>query len=67
MNATHFIKLASIAAIGWHLLAAPVLAQSTPGAVAAAREVVELKGGTASRPRSPWCRPIRSSRAISTP
>ena len=47
MNATHFIKLASIAAIGCHLLAAPVLAQSTPGAVAAAREVVELKGGTA--------------------
>ena len=47
MNATHFIKLASIAAIGWHLLATPVLAQSTPGAVAAAREVVELKGGTA--------------------
>ena len=47
MNATHFIKLASVAAIGWSLLSAPVLAQSTPGAVAAAREVVELKGGTA--------------------
>ena len=45
MNARHFIRLASIAAIGWHLLAAPVLAQTTPAAVAAAREVVELKGG----------------------
>ena len=47
MSVKHFIKLASVAAIGWSLLAAPVLAQSTPGAVAAAREVVELKGGTA--------------------
>jgi len=45
MNARHFIKLVSITAIGWQLLAAPVLAQSTPAAVAAAREVVELKGG----------------------
>ena len=45
MNARHFIKLVSIAAIGWHLLAAPALAQTTPAAVAAAREVVELKGG----------------------
>jgi len=45
MNARHFIKLVSIAAIGWQLLAAPVLAQSTPADVAAAREVVELKGG----------------------
>jgi uncharacterized protein len=45
MNARYFIKLVSIAAIGWHLVAAPALAQTTPAAVAAAREVVELKGG----------------------
>jgi uncharacterized protein len=45
MNATHFIRLASVAAIGWQLLVAPALAQSTPAAIAAAREVVELKGG----------------------
>ena len=45
MNTGRFIRLASIAAIGWHLLAAPALAQVTPAAVAAAREVVELKGG----------------------
>ena len=47
MNATHFIKLASIAAIGWHLLAAPAWFARAPAAVAAAREVVELKGGVA--------------------
>jgi hypothetical protein len=47
MNATQFIRLASIAVIACHLLAVPARAQSTPGAVAAAREVVELKGGTA--------------------
>jgi hypothetical protein len=45
MNAGHVVKLASMVAIGWQLLAAPVLAQTTPAAVAAAREVVELKGG----------------------
>ena len=45
MNARHFIRLASAAAIAWPLLAGSALAQSTPGAVAAAREVVELKGG----------------------
>jgi hypothetical protein len=45
MNAKHFIKLASVAVIGWSLLAAPVIAQTSPAALAAARELVELKGG----------------------
>ena len=45
MNATHFTRLASVAAIGWQLVVTPALAQSTPAALAAAREVVELKGG----------------------
>jgi hypothetical protein len=45
MNATHFSRLAAVAAIVCHLLAPAAHAQSTPAAVAAAREVVELKGG----------------------
>jgi hypothetical protein len=45
MNAKYFIRLAAVAAIGWHLLGSAALAQTTPAAVAAAREVVELKGG----------------------
>jgi hypothetical protein len=45
MSATHFVRLAFAAAVACQLLAAPALAQTTPAAVAAAREVVELKGG----------------------
>jgi len=45
MNARHFIRLVPVAALALHLLTGPALAQSTPAAVAAARELVELKGG----------------------
>jgi hypothetical protein len=46
MNARHFIRLAPLA-LAVQLLAAPAFAQQpSAAAVAAAREVVELKGGT---------------------
>ena len=42
----HFSRLGAAVALTWCVLAAPALAQQpTPGAIAAAREVVELKGG----------------------
>ena len=46
MNARHFARLCAAAALTWCVLAAPAPAQqATPAAIAAAREVVELKGG----------------------
>jgi hypothetical protein len=46
MSTRHFSRLGAAVALTWCVLVAPVSAQqATPGAVAAAREVVELKGG----------------------
>src|SRR4051812_24545375 len=46
MSAGHFARLGAAAALAWCALVAPSFAQqASPGAVAAAREVVELKGG----------------------
>ena len=48
MNAVHFVRLGAAVALSWCALVAPSRAQqAAPAAVAAAREVVELKGGTA--------------------
>jgi hypothetical protein len=48
MNAIHFVRLGAAVALSWCALVAPSRAQqAAPAAVAAAREVVELKGGTA--------------------
>jgi uncharacterized protein len=45
MNAKSLVRLAPLAAIAWIVLATPVPAQQpSAGAVAAARELVELKG-----------------------
>jgi hypothetical protein len=46
MSTRHFSRLGAAVALTWCVLVAPAPAQqATPGAVAAAREVVELKGG----------------------
>ena len=46
MSTSHFSRLGAAVALAWCVLVAPAPAQQpTPAAVAAAREVVELKGG----------------------
>ena len=47
MNLTSLARLAPVSLVAWHLLAGAALAQQpSAGAVAAARELVELKGGS---------------------